>query len=156
MWRNSRKMLGLSIHALEVRDRNVTERVCHRDQVSISPTFYEQLFRTKVFWAAFLYLRLRFVFFGARILAQKLLVKCWWNWPKAVVDFRLPVCLTLSYTNPEPPSRMSGLVTRFIPDWYQSLCDSITDVSVMGIKKYLLTVSHVKMLWQYWPYWHPT
>ena len=50
-------------------------------QVSISPTFYEQLFHTKVFWAAFLYLGLRFVFFfGKRKLAQTLLVKCWWNW----------------------------------------------------------------------------
>jgi hypothetical protein len=38
----------------------------------ISSTFYKQHFCTKVFWAAFLYLRLRFVFFGKRKLAQKL------------------------------------------------------------------------------------
>ena len=47
--------------------------------VSISPTFYEQLFRMKVFRAAFLYLRLRFVFFwqkqiGEKV-ARKMLVK---------------------------------------------------------------------------------
>ena len=51
-------------------------------QVSISPTFYEQLFRTQVFRAAILYLQLRFVFFGKRKSAQKLFVKCWWNWLK--------------------------------------------------------------------------
>ena len=50
-----------------------------RWQVSISPTFYEQLFCTKVFWAAFLYLHCRFVIFwckeiGAKA-ARKMLVK---------------------------------------------------------------------------------
>ena len=39
--------------------------------VSISPKFYEQLFRTKVFWAAFLFLGLGLYFFGKRKLAQK-------------------------------------------------------------------------------------
>ena len=40
-------------------------------QVSISPTFYQQLFRTKLFWAAFLYLRLRFVFFWRKDISAK-------------------------------------------------------------------------------------
>ena len=44
---------------------------------SISSTFYNRLFRTKVFWAAFLYLQFSFVSFW-----QKLLIKCWWNWPQ--------------------------------------------------------------------------
>ena len=48
-------------------------------QVSISPTFYEQLFRTKDFRAAFLYLHCRFKLFrrkeiGAKA-AHKMLVK---------------------------------------------------------------------------------
>ena len=48
-------------------------------QVSISPTFYEQLFRTKDFRAAFLYLHCRFKLFrrkefGAKA-ARKMLVK---------------------------------------------------------------------------------
>jgi hypothetical protein len=38
------------------------------------------VFCTKFLCAAFLYLHFRFVLFGARILAQKLLLKCWWNW----------------------------------------------------------------------------
>ena len=54
-------------------------------KVSISPTFYEQLFRMKVFWAAFLYLHCRFKLFwrleiGAKA-ACKMLAKltqgCW-------------------------------------------------------------------------------
>ena len=40
-------------------------------------TFYEQLFCTEVFCAAFMCLRFEFVFFGERKLEQKLLVKCW-------------------------------------------------------------------------------
>ena len=48
-------------------------------KVSISPTFDEQLFHTKVFLTAFLYLGLRFVFFGGKEIgakaAQKMLVK---------------------------------------------------------------------------------
>ena len=55
---------------------------CHieGDQVSISPTFYEQVFCRKVFWAAFLDLRLRFVFFWQKEIGSKTSVKCWWNW----------------------------------------------------------------------------
>jgi hypothetical protein len=50
--------------------------------VSISPMFYEQLLCTKVFSAAFLCLQFGFVIFwrkdfGERILAQKLIIKCW-------------------------------------------------------------------------------
>ena len=48
-------------------------------QVSISSTFYERLFRTKVFWAAFLYLKLRFIIFWRKEIsakaARKMLVK---------------------------------------------------------------------------------
>ncbi len=36
------------------------------------------------FWTAFL--QLQFGFFATRILALKLLVKCWWNWLKDVDD----------------------------------------------------------------------
>jgi len=47
--------------------------------VSISPTFYEQLFCTKLLCAAFLYLQFGFIFFwqkniGAKV-ARKMLVK---------------------------------------------------------------------------------
>ena len=47
------------------------------EKVSISPTFYQLFFCTKVYWAAFLYLRLRFVFFcqkeiGAKAASQML------------------------------------------------------------------------------------
>ena len=48
--------------------------------LSISPIFYEQLFHTKVLYAAFMCLQFGFLIFGKRILAQKLLIKCWWNW----------------------------------------------------------------------------
>ena len=48
-------------------------------EVSISPTFCEQLFHTKVFRAAFLYLQLQFVFFCCTEIdakaARKMLVK---------------------------------------------------------------------------------
>jgi hypothetical protein len=47
------------------------------DQVSISPIFYEQLFHMKVFCATSMCLQFGFVIFGRRILAQKLLIKCW-------------------------------------------------------------------------------
>ena len=42
-------------------------------QVSISPTFYKLLFQSVIscFFCTF---------FGKRKMAQKLLVKCWWNW----------------------------------------------------------------------------
>jgi len=49
-------------------------------QVSISPTFYEQLFCAKVFCKAFLLLQFGFVIFCKIILSQKLLLKCCWNW----------------------------------------------------------------------------
>jgi len=38
------------------------------------------LYFTKVFWAGFLCLQFKLVFFGERILAKKLLIKCLWNW----------------------------------------------------------------------------
>jgi len=50
------------------------------DKVSISPTFYKNLCCTKVLRKAFLYLQFGLVIFFKRILAQKLLVKYWWNW----------------------------------------------------------------------------
>jgi hypothetical protein len=46
------------------------------EQVSISPTFYAWLFRTKDLRQAFVYLNLRFVLFGAKISAQKLHEVC--------------------------------------------------------------------------------
>ena len=45
------------------------------NQLSISPTFYEQLFSIKVFCAAFMYLQFVFVFFGKRKSARLRLVK---------------------------------------------------------------------------------
>ena len=47
--------------------------------MSISPTFYEQLFLTKVFRAHFLYIQcsVGLYFFSARKL---MLIQCWWNW----------------------------------------------------------------------------
>ena len=58
---------------------NYTAAAAAAEHLSFSPTFYEQLFCTKVFWAAFLYLGLRFVFFcwkeiGAKA-SCKMLVK---------------------------------------------------------------------------------
>ncbi len=49
-------------------------------QVSISSTFYEQLFVQKCFAQLFSNYSLALWLFGQRISAQKLLVKCWWNW----------------------------------------------------------------------------
>ena len=47
-------------------------------KVSISPTFYKQLFRRKVFWADFQYLQFVFCkFLAKRKLLKKLLIKCW-------------------------------------------------------------------------------
>ena len=43
----------------------------HFLQVSISPTFYEQLFCTKVFFAAFLYLQFGFVIFWQKEIGAK-------------------------------------------------------------------------------------
>ena len=48
-------------------------------QVSISQTFYEQLFCAIEFCTAYMYVQFRFVIFCQRKFAQKLLVKCWWN-----------------------------------------------------------------------------
>ncbi len=56
------------------------------DQWSISPTLYVRLFNSKLLNVAFLYLHLRFVLICARILAQKVLIKCWWNYPKKVAS----------------------------------------------------------------------
>ena len=115
------------------------------NQVSISPTFYEQLLRSQIpkaqkktvksssflrFWdlrvwkllvntlmkltpsvnltnnlwaafctkvtrASFLYLWLRFVIFVLRKkLAQKLLLKCWLNWPKHMLRRSFPLLIT--------------------------------------------------------------
>ena len=62
------------------------ERRGDYSQVSISSTFYQQLFCMKVFWAALLHLHFRFVrFLCERKLAQKLLIKCWWNWPQMIM-----------------------------------------------------------------------
>ena len=48
-----------------------------KKEVSISSTFYEQLFRTKVLCTAILYLQFLFVFFGDwhKKAARKMLVK---------------------------------------------------------------------------------
>jgi len=54
-------------------------RAVQRGLVWLS-TFYKQLFHTKVLCVPFICLQFGFVFFGKRILAQKLLIKCWWNW----------------------------------------------------------------------------
>ena len=49
---------------------------CIRYQVTISPTFYKQLFNAKVFFDAFLYLHFVFVIFWQKEnLPKKLLVK---------------------------------------------------------------------------------
>ena len=69
-----------------------------RNQVSISPTFYEQLFRRKVFWAAFLYLRLRFVFFWQKEIGKKAACK-------------MLVKLTAARPSPEQP-RLVCLAVR--------------------------------------------
>ena len=54
-----------------------------RNIVSISPTFFEHLFHTKVFWAAFLFLLFSFVLFWRKEIgakdACKMLVK-WQRW----------------------------------------------------------------------------
>ncbi len=49
-------------------------------QVSISPIFFEQLLRTKVFCAALMCLQFGFVVFWRKDFGAKLLIKCWWNW----------------------------------------------------------------------------
>ena len=59
--RRSQHCLIWSVHSLPGRT----------EQVSISPTFYQQLFCTKVFFAAFMCSQFRFVCFGKRKLAPK-------------------------------------------------------------------------------------
>jgi len=49
----------------------------HAMQVSISPTFYEQLYCTKVLSVAFLYLEFVFVFFWQKDFSKKVVVKYW-------------------------------------------------------------------------------
>jgi hypothetical protein len=46
-------------------------------QVSILPLFYNQLFSTKVFCAAFMSLQFGFVIVWRKVFAQNLLIKCW-------------------------------------------------------------------------------
>ncbi len=48
----------------------------YSELVSISPTFYALLFRTRNFFV----LNCKVCTFWAKILTQKLRVKCWWNW----------------------------------------------------------------------------
>ena len=48
--------------------------------VSISPTFYEQLFLTKVLIHLLFAYSFALWFFCKRKLLQKLFVNCWWNW----------------------------------------------------------------------------
>jgi len=48
--------------------------------VSISSTFYTRFFCTSVLHSFSLITVWLLKFFGANILAQKLLIKCWWNW----------------------------------------------------------------------------
>ena len=68
--------IGLTQRYLDFFERKVKYL---SQKVSISPTFYEQLFGTKVFRAAFLYLQLRFVDFWRKEIsakaAYKMLVK---------------------------------------------------------------------------------
>ncbi len=51
-------------------------------KVLISPTFSKQIFILKCFAQLFSNYSLSLSFFGKRILAQKLLIKFLWNWPK--------------------------------------------------------------------------
>jgi len=46
-------------------------------QVSILPTFCEQIFLPKVFFKAFLYLQFGFVIFGQKNIGAKPAHKCW-------------------------------------------------------------------------------
>jgi len=52
----------VKIFCLEMTDGRSNGRTL----VSILPTCYEQLFRTQLFWKAFLYLHFVFVFFGQK------------------------------------------------------------------------------------------
>ena len=79
-------------------------------EVSISSTFYEQLFHTKVFFEAFLSLQLRFVFFwrtenGAKA-ALKMLVKLTRGRRRRRVMRTYQVLLQISF------SQLSSLVTQ--------------------------------------------
>jgi len=70
-------------------------------QVSISPTFYMQLFCTKVFCTVFSANSLALYFFGKIILAQKLLAKCFWNWRQVSIS---QTCLRVAFTCADPKS----------------------------------------------------
>ncbi len=63
-----------------------SEKNCLVIEVSITSTFYAQLFCTKVLCKAFLKLQFDLAFFGLRIPEQKLLVKCQWNWLKVSIQ----------------------------------------------------------------------
>jgi len=49
-------------------------------QPSISSTFYACVFETKFWRQKLQWCVLGLKFFGTKILAKKLCVKCWWNW----------------------------------------------------------------------------
>ena len=81
---NNKFNLNISRKPCEVEGRLgicMFNQECNRKkgQVSILPAFYDQLFCTKVFWAAFLWLQLRFVIFCWKEIrkkaARKMLVK---------------------------------------------------------------------------------
>jgi len=88
-------------------------------QVSISPTFYMQLFCTKVFCTVFSANSLALYFFGKIILAQKLLAKCFWNWRQVSIS---QTCLRVAFTCADPKSakRQSHHQCLFALLW--SLC----------------------------------
>ncbi len=75
----------------EATDDHMTTSICLEEirncqQVSISPTFYAQIFCTKVSRKAFLCLHLRFELFGGKNIGANALIKCWWNWPQVSIS----------------------------------------------------------------------
>ncbi len=73
---------GLPVNVMQQKTRSVVPKLTgdlYKGQVSISPAFYKQIFCTKVFAAAFLYLQFGFVIFWQKNIgtkdASKMLVK---------------------------------------------------------------------------------
>ncbi len=69
-----------NIFAKEYQHQSCSHNV---DEIDYRCQFHQYFF-TKLFCAAILWLQFGFVIFSTRILKQKLLVKCWWNWLQVI------------------------------------------------------------------------
>ncbi len=72
----------------------------------VLPIFYKQLYIQKFFVQVFCAYNLGLYFFGERILVQKLLIKCWWNWHLNALSIKLESLVFLR--NDSVPNFITG------------------------------------------------